>query len=427
MAGTSGSELLLDVNQARQRLLTYFSPVGEEKIPISEGLGRILARPVKSTFDLPLFTHSSMDGFAVQAADVEDVQEDRPGILKVVEDIPAGTTPNTVVKPGQSARIMTGAVIPEGADAVVPVEFTDHYQKDYKPGAAVPETVQVLRPVRPGDFIRVRGQDVTNGAEVLKTGSRLRPQDLGLLAMLGINPVFVYQRPQVAIFSTGDELVPIDQPLQPGRIHDSNAYSLAASIARDGGAATYLGIARDREEDVESLLEEAADREVDLIISSAGVSVGAFDFVREVVRKRGELQFWRVNMRPGKPLAFGSYRGIPFVGLPGNPVSAFVGYEVFIRPAMIKMSGFIGHFRELVRVRLGEEIESDGRESYLRVRLQKREGQLVAHLTGHQGSGNLLSLVQANALLIIPSGVKSLPINTEVDAWVLDNEIMVHS
>jgi len=423
MAGSTGSYALLDVSQARQRLLDYFSPTSEEIVPLNESHGRILARPIESTLDLPVFTHSSMDGFAVHAVDLREARKDRPAVLSVVEDIPAGSMPQATLESRQAARIMTGAVLPEGADAVVPVEFTDHFQTDSRPGAALPEAVSIFRAVQPGDYVRERGQDIKQGAQVLATSTRLRPQDIGLLAMLGITQVSVRRRPQVALFSSGDELVPIDQPLRPGSIHDSNAYSLAASIARDGGQAIYLGIARDREESVEFLLEEAADRKVDIIISSAGVSVGAFDFVREVVRKRGELQFWRVNMRPGKPLAFGFFKTIPFVGLPGNPVSAFVGYEVFLRPAIIKMSGFTGQFRNVRRVRLGEEVESDGRESYLRARITERDGYPVAHLTGHQGSGNLLSLVQANALLIIPSGVKSLPINTEVEAWLIDEGI----
>jgi molybdopterin molybdotransferase len=223
------------------------------------------------------------------------------------------------------------------------------------------------------------------------------------------------------MLSTGDELLPIEKPLSPGKIHDSNAYTLAASIERDGGEALYLGIARDQEGAVRDIIELAVENKADLILSSAGVSVGAFDFVRQVVEKHGRMEFWRVNMRPGKPLAFGSYRGIPFIGLPGNPVSAFVGYEVFVRPAIRKLGGLSSIPRPSVRVRLGDPVESDGRESYLRAIVRFHDGHYSARLTGHQGSGNLLSLVQANALLIIPSGVKSLPAKAEVDAWLLDD------
>jgi molybdopterin molybdotransferase len=237
--------------------------------------------------------------------------------------------------------------------------------------------------------------------------------------MLGCSDVKVFRKPRVVMLSTGDELLPIEEPLSPGKIHDSNAYTLAAAIAKEGGEAIYLGIARDEEETVQRIIEKAIEFEADLILSSAGVSVGAFDFVRQVVEKNGRLEFWRVNMRPGKPLAFGAYRGIPFIGLPGNPVSAFVGYEVFVRPAIRKLSGLPGVPRPTVSVRLREAVESDGRESYLRAIVDFQDGHYFATLTGHQGSGNLLSLVQANALLIIPSGVKSLPAKAEVGAWLL--------
>jgi molybdopterin molybdotransferase len=237
--------------------------------------------------------------------------------------------------------------------------------------------------------------------------------------MLGCKEVLVFRKPRVVMLSTGDELLPMDEPLSPGKIHDSNAYTLAASIEKDGGEAIYLGIARDREEAVRAIIENAVKNKADLILSSAGVSVGAFDFVRQVVEKHGRMEFWRVNMRPGKPLAFGSYKGIPFIGLPGNPVSAFVGYEVFVQPAIRKLAGLPTRRRPTVSVRLQHAVESDGRESYLRAIVEFRDGYYAARLTGHQGSGNLLSLVQANALLIIPSGVKSLPAEAEIEAWFL--------
>jgi molybdopterin molybdotransferase len=237
--------------------------------------------------------------------------------------------------------------------------------------------------------------------------------------MLGVAKVSVFRLPRIVILSTGDELVPVESPLQPGKIHDSNAYTLSALIARDGGEAVYLGIVPDREESVRKILETAVESEADLILSSAGVSVGAFDFVRTVVQQDGKLDFWRVNMRPGKPLAFGNFQGVPFIGLPGNPVSAFVGYEVFVRPAISRLAGLLNISRNRIRATISHEIQSDGRESYLRAVVKIQDGRWFAKLTGHQGSGNLLSLVQANALLIIPSGVKSLPSGADVDAWLL--------
>jgi len=237
--------------------------------------------------------------------------------------------------------------------------------------------------------------------------------------MLGIAIVPVFRQPRVALLSSGDELIPVEAPLETGKVRDANRYTLTALIEAAGAEVLQLGIAADRQDEVQARLERAVAEGVDLIISSAGVSVGAFDFVKDVVESQGELTFWRVNMRPGKPLAFGSYHNIPFFGLPGNPVSAFVSFEVFVRPTLEKFSGQAFHPRQRICVQLTEPIESDGRESYLRAVVSEENGILTAHLTGHQGSGNLLSLVQANALLIVPAGVKSLATGAVIDAWML--------
>ena len=409
---------LLSVTAAVQRLLDHFAPLGVETLPLPQAGGRVLAEAVHARFDLPPFPNSSMDGFAVQAADVEGASQESPVELRVVADIPAGQAPEIRLGAGQAARIMTGAVLPDGAEAVVPVENTDFNYR--QPGLPAPERVRIFSPAAPGDNVRRKGMDVEAGEAVLHPGCRLRAQDLGFLAMLGSSEAQVYRLPRVAIFSTGDELLSLGEPIAPGKIYDANSHILQALITRAGALSTRLGIIPDREEAVQAALDEAAASGVDLILSSAGVSVGAFDFVRQVVEARGRLEFWRVNMRPGKPLAFGDYRGIPFIGLPGNPVSAFVGFEVFVRPALMKMSGMENTRRSVVRVRLDEALESDGRESYLRAVVTEKSGERRAVLTGHQGSGNLRSLVQANALLLIPSGVKSLPSGAEVNAWYLD-------
>ena len=263
--------------------------------------------------------------------------------------------------------------------------------------------------------------DIHTGQIVLNKGRTLKPQDLGLLAMLGRANVSVHRKARVALFSSGNELLEVDAPLEPGKIHDSNSYTIAALIEDAGAEVIRLGVAKDDHESVQTLLEKAAHLKVDMILSSAGVSVGAFDFVKEVIEANGKMDFWRVNMRPGKPLAFGEYRNIPFIGLPGNPVSAFVGFEVFVRAAIGKLNGIYNGSRPQIRVRCAEQIDSDGRESYLRaeVRPDGENSVLIAHLTGHQGSGNLHSLVQANALLIIPAGVKCVPAGQEVNAWLI--------
>ena len=408
---------LLKVDEARSRILSHFEPLGTETLPLAKCARRVLATDVAAQNDLPSFDNSSMDGFAVIASDLADAAPASPRTLNVVADIPAGTNPDVTLTAGQAARIMTGAPMPKGADAVIPVEETDF--QDRSPGTLAPKSVTIFKSLKAGDYVRAQGTDVRTGQPVLQTGHKLRPQDLGLLAMLGVADVPVYRKPRVALLSSGDELVPVDAPLRPGKIRDSNTYTLSALLEGAEVEVLNLGIAADRRESVEGLLEKAAAQKVDLILSSAGVSVGAFDFIKDVVEAQGELTFWRVNMRPGKPLAFGKFKGIPFIGLPGNPVSAFVGFEVFVRPALERLSGLETVSRPRVRVRLAESLSSDGRESYLRANVREENGILCAHLAGHQGSGNLLSIVQANALLIIPAGVKSLAAGKDVDAWLL--------
>ncbi len=408
---------LISVDEARQRILDSLPPVNTLDLPLRTCMGRVLAGDIRAGVELPSFDNSGMDGFAVRAADTLGASPASPRTLRVVADIPAGTMPQQPIGPGEAARIMTGAPIPPGADAVVPVEDTDF---NYRlAGEPAPQNVNVFQPVKPGRNIRLRGSDVALGQVVMQSGQRLRAQDLGLLSMLGFASVPVYRQPRMALFSGGDELILVDEPLVPGKVRDANAYTLTALAQSAGAEVIFLGIAADARESVQNVLERAVEQQVDLIVSSAGVSVGAFDFVKEVVESRGHLNFWKVNMRPGKPLTFGAYRDIPFFGLPGNPVSAFIGFEVFVRPAIERLSGCRCGARPIQKVLLDEAIESDGRESYLRAVVSDVNGQLRARLTGHQGSGNLLSLVQANALLIIPSGVKSLPPGASVDAWLL--------
>jgi molybdopterin molybdotransferase len=407
---------MLSVTEARERILSHFQVTAEENFPLIECAGRVLAEDITAAHDLPLFDNSSMDGFAIRAVDSLNAAASRL-TLSVVADVPAGSAPTVTLAQGQAARIMTGAQLPKGADAVIPVEDTDFNSRDA--GAAAPQTVSFSRVVNTGENVRPRGMDLHAGEVVLQKGRRLKAQDLGLLAMLGIGHVQVYKKPRVALLSSGDELLEVDMPLTAGKIHDSNSYTLAALIQNSEAEVLRLGVAKDTRKSVEGLLQKAVNEHVDLIISSAGVSVGAFDFVKEVIESNGKLDFWRVNMRPGKPLAFGDYLGTPFIGLPGNPVSAFVGFEVFVRPVLERLSGLLDKSRFTVKVRCGEQIESDGRESYLRAKIRNDNGIQTVVLTGHQGSGNLLSLVQADALLIIPAGVKCVPVGQEVDAILL--------
>ncbi len=412
---------LLSVKEAQERILNRFDPAESETLPLSQCAGRVLASDIISS-DLPFFDNSSVDGFAVIAADLTTVMLGSGKVLQVVADIPAGSGADVAIVRGQSARIMTGAPLPAGADAVVMVEDTDFNNRET--GKIAPEKVTVFKTIKTGENIRTRGMDIKSGHKVLFAGHRLRAQDLGLLAMLGVAQVHVHRRPLVALLSSGDELMAVDRPLERGKIRDTNSYTLSALIENLRCEVVSLGVAPDRWDAIQFLFDQAVGINADLILSSAGVSVGAFDFIKDVIKSNGSLDFWRVNIRPGKPLAVGEYRSIPFIGLPGNPVSAFVGFEVFVRPALEKLAGqvVVGSGipnRPKVQVKLAEVIESDGRESYLRAIIEERDGTLMAKLTGHQGSGNLLSLVQANALLIIPAGVKSLAIGAKADAWLL--------
>jgi molybdopterin molybdotransferase len=404
---------MLSVHEARERILSHFQKTAVETLPLTASAKRILGVDITAPHDIPLFDNSAMDGFAIRAEDTHA----SPTTLSVVADIPAGATPTVTLAPGQAARIMTGAQIPAGANAVIPVEDTDVRQ--HAAGTSAPQTITFTKTLKAGDNVRERGSDMRAGEIVLQKGRTLKPQDLGLLATLGKAQVSVHQKPRVALLSSGDELLTVDAPLEPGKIRDSNSYTLASAIENAGADVLRLGVAKDSHEAVTALFDQAVNENVDLIVSSAGVSVGAFDFIKEVIEANGSMDFWRVNMRPGKPLAFGSYRGINFIGLPGNPVSAFVGFEIFVRPVLGRMSGSMDGSRQTVRVRCGEDIESDGRESYLRAKLRSENGILQAQLTGHQGSGNLLSLVQADALLIIPAGVKCVPAGQEVFAILL--------
>jgi molybdopterin molybdotransferase len=409
---------MLSVSEARKRILSVFQPVEATTSPLARAVGRVLSTDIRAEIDLPPFDNSSVDGFAVIAVDIQGASASLPRTLKVVADIRAGEFLNIPIKLGESARIMTGAAVPPGADSVVMVEDTDFNNRI--PGAPAPESVSVLKSLQPGENIRHHGDDLHANDKVLSAGTRLRAQEIGLLAMLGLANISIYKRPKMALLSSGDELIPVENPLTPGKIHDANSYFLSALAEACGVDLIQLGVAADIEADVHIKMERAVTEKADVIVSSAGVSVGAFDYIKSIVEANGSLDFWKVDMRPGKPLAFGNYQGIPFFGLPGNPVSAFVGFQIFVRPALEKLAGMILKTPLHQKARLIEPVESDGRESYLRGNVTEENGQLVARLTGHQGSGNIFSLVQANALLIVPSGVKSLPANSDIDIWLIE-------
>ncbi len=415
------SNRLLSVQEARQTILAGFVPLATEIVRLEDSLDRVLSQSLRSPLELPPFSNSSVDGFAARAEDIRLTSQANPTQLAVIGDIPAGTVPQVHLEANQAARIMTGAQLPGGADCVIPVEETDFNYR--QAGIPAPSRVKIMAPIGQGENIRPAGQDIHRGDEVFAAGHRLRPMDLGMLSILGQAEVPVYCKPRVAIFSSGDELLPVEAELTPGKIHDANTYSVSALTRQFGGIPIPYGIVPDREDQVAASLNRAVDDRVDIIVSSAGVSVGALDFMRLAVEKHGRLDLWRVNMRPGKPFAFGSYQEIPFFGLPGNPVSAYVTYLIFGVPVLLRLQGVLDRTPSLtLPVTLDDPVSSDGRESYLRASISRRGGEYYARLSGHQGSGNMLSLVQANALLIIPSGVKSLPVGSRVEAWLINEQ-----
>ncbi len=410
----------LTVKDALSTVLTAVSILPAERVPLLDALGRVLAEDVVAQDSLPPFTNSSMDGYAMRAADLVGATVDSPAALRVIGDVAAGAMPTMTVTAGTAVRIMTGAPVPMGADAVVPVEDTNEAWRDAE--RPLPTQVEIRRQVQAGDYLRHPGEDIEAGIIVAKKGHLIRPQEVGVLASLGNHHVSVVRRPKVGILATGDELIDIEKPLTPGKIRNSNGYTQTAQILALGAEPFPLGVARDVEDDVRQRLQMGLDAAVDLFISSAGVSVGAYDVVKAVLDEAGGVNFWRVRMRPGKPLAFGRYHGVPYLGLPGNPVSAMVSFERFARAAILKMAGHVHLDKPQIRVTIQEDISSDGRESYIRavVKREKDGGGYTAVTTGGQGSHMMTSLLKANALLIIPEGVKKVSAGMQLFAWMLD-------
>jgi len=401
---------MLSVEEAQARVLDHFRALPPERVPVLDVLGRVLAEDVFAQGDIPPYANTAMDGYALLAADTAGATSDRPRRLRIIADLAAGYVATEQVAAGTAIRIMTGAPMPAGADSVVPFEDT----------AREGEWVQVRTAVHVGANVRAAGEDVRQGEMVLVRGKRLRAQEIGMLAALGYKDVAVHRRPRVAILATGDELVPIDAPLGPGKIRDANSYSNAAQVLACGGVPVMLGIARDQVSELTAMIKSGLAQNVDLFLSSGGVSVGDFDVVKQVLAAEGEITFWRVRMKPGKPLAFGRIGGVPMVGLPGNPVSAMVSFELLVRPAILTMQGLTRLERPAVQAVLVDAIrDKPDRRLYLRVRVREQEGEYRAYLTGEQGSGILRSLVEANGLAVVPEG-RSLAPGERVRVILLD-------
>ena len=398
-----------EIAEASREILEAFAPIGEERVPLLSALGRHLSRDFTARQDLPAFDNSAMDGYALVAADIAGATHDAPAALPVIGESRAGGPIPPPLAPKSAMRIFTGAPLPAGADAVVLQEDTRRSD----------DVVSVLEAARAGDNVRKQGSDLRVGARALARGARLGPGALALLASQDAASVHVYRRPRVAILSTGDELRDIGEPARPGTIVNSNAYALAAQVREADCEPWVLPTVPDRLDDARASIR--AGLAADVVVLSGGVSVGEYDVVRDALVAEGiELSFWKVRMKPGKPLAFAQKGRVPVLGLPGNPVSAWVTFELFVRPGLRKMLGDAHPERPRITVTLAEPItRKAGRTELARARLVRREGGLVAQLAARQGSGSLPALAEVDALVVIPGDAERIDTSQSLEAILL--------
>jgi molybdopterin molybdotransferase len=424
---------MISVQEALDRILSYVQVLPAEDKPLLEALGQVLDEDIDAGFDIPPLDNTAMDGYAVRAEDTAGATPDSPRDLRVTGEVAAGYQFQGRVEPGAAVRIMTGAPIPDGADSVVPFEETDEpFDKAPERTQKLTANVRIFKEARPGANIRYAGEDLHAGQTIVRRGTVLRASEIGVIASVGRASVRVIRRPLVAVLSTGDELLELGRPRTGARIYDSNAHSVGALVQRHGGVPKLLGIAKDTVEALTAKIHEGLD--ADMMITSAGVSRGDYDVVKDVLAREGEIAFWTVAMKPGKPLAFGCFRPqgrpsgstagrtVPHIGLPGNPVSSMVAFELFGRPAMFKMMGKTDWRRPVVRAVAEDEITNrdDPRVFFARCLVTEREGRYYASLTGSQGSGILTSMMRANGLTIIPPDVDVVRLGDEIDVLMLD-------
>lgn len=399
------SARLTSIEEAHSKIIAAALPLGVETRALAESLGAVLAEDVVAAYDLPPFDNSAMDGFALRASDTAGAAAGRPTELKVVDTVAAGHTPAKSVASGEATRIMTGAPMPSGADAVAQVEITRE----------AGDLVLVEEPVKPGKNVRKAGGDVVAGDTVLKAGAVLGAAEIGMAASLGLGALPVHRRPRVAIISTGSELVEVGKPLGPGQIHNSNGYSLRALCQQVGAEADMLGVVADDRAATKELM--AKGLEYDVLLTSGGVSVGAFDFVKEVQDELGvERLLWGIAMKPGKPVVFGKRDHTLVFGLPGNPVSAMVSFELFVRPALLRLMGCVHTARPRHKAVMAEDLGSlKERVHVVRVRVWREGTEWKATSTGDQGSARMSSMVGANGLVFVPAASTGFKAGDEVD------------
>ena len=406
----------LAAGEAARRILAEVRRQPPLRIPLDDALDAVLAEDVVSPLDIPFRANSAMDGYAARSADVRGASPDRPVRLRVVETLPAGRVPARAVGPGECARIFTGAAVPEGADTVIRQEDTDQGS----------DTVTITQDRDAGANVRQAGEDIARGTTVLRAGTELGPAALGVLASVAVAHPLVHRRPRIAILGSGDEIVDVDQPeeiLSGRKTASSNTHTLVALVRQAGAVPVNLGIARDSPESLRSRLGTALD--ADLLLTTAGVSVGEHDYLRQVMTELGaEERFWKIRMRPGAPVVFGMWNEVPWIGLPGNPVSTMVTFELLVRPAIRKMSGHALPFRRAVPVRLAEPVSVKPRlQHFLRGVVTDGPDGPTARLTGPQGSGILTSMLLANSLLILPEGQLDAPAGATVQALRLGESV----
>jgi molybdopterin molybdotransferase len=401
-------EGLVPVEEARERILSQIKPLQPLELPLQEAEGCVLADDVVAPSDIPDFASSAMDGFAVRSSDVAGADPSSPVELRIVGRALIGRRPESTVGGGEAVRIATGAPIPAGADAIAPIEDCE----------VVADTVRVLAASPEGKHIRPAGEDVRDGEVLLRAGRRIGAPELGLLATAGFSHPLVHPRPRVVVLSTGDELIPPGQTPEFGQVRDSNGYLLFGALREAGAAPVMAGIVRDEVEDLrEAVLSHLV--QADAFISSGGVSVGERDVVKAAFFRRGEMDFYKVAMQPGMPQGFGHIEGKPFFGLPGNPVSVFVSFEVFIRPALRKMMGRRQLLRPEVVARLDTDVTGPvGKTQFARVRVRRTKEGWVATPTGARGSNLIATVTRANGLAIVPPGTETAPAGSEVTVLV---------
>jgi len=405
-------ERMLSVDDALERILAEFSPLPPVRVSLLDALGLVIADDVVSSINVPPFRNSAMDGYAIRSNDTSRT----PVTLAVIETIAAGSLPEHAIGAGQAARIMTGAPLPAGADAVVRFEETDETRRAADDRASV----TVRRQIAPRENVREPGEDIQRGDRVIHMGSRLRPADIGLLASLNISEIMVHRRPLVAILSTGDEVVDLGPDLNPGQIRNSNSYSVAALILREGGVPLLLGVARDTTDDLRDRLHAAG--EPDFYVTSGGVSVGDYDMVKDVLRSEGSVDLWQVRMKPGKPLAFGTIGQTPLLGLPGNPAAAVVSFEQFGVPAIRTMLGRDDVRLPEVRATLSESLRNPGRRRhFVRGIVDRAAGEYVARPVGGKGSAALTPVARSNCFIIVPETRDVVEAGDSVEVQMLDD------